>query len=149
MNLLSDNFNNKPSGRLSFDVLYRGKLIEHFNDGNLIVDNSKMIQAHLLGGDVVNNSVTQIGFGTNGTAPVGGNLALTGAFTKAIDAVLYPTNHSVRFNFTLGSGENNGMDIMEFGLITGAGGLYARKVRATALTKTVDISITGSWIITF
>jgi hypothetical protein len=90
-----------------------------------------------------------IGFGTNGTTPVAGNTGLTGAFTKAIDTVTFPAINQVQFNFSLLSGENNGMAILEMGLITGDGSLYARRVRAGVLSKASDISLTGSWLITF
>lgn len=146
--LFTDHFS-KPSGELSFDVFHRGDLIEHFCEKNLIVDTSKTIHAHLLGGSVTGKSVTKIGFGTNGTAPVGGNAALTGVFSKNIALASYPLSNNVKFDFTLDSAENNGMSIMEFGLLTTDGSLYARKVRGSALVKTIDISIVGSWIITF
>ena len=41
------------------------------------------------------------------------------------------------------------MAILEFGLLTGGDVLYARKVREAALNKDSDISISGSWTITF
>lgn len=149
MHSIHDHFLSPPSGRLFFQVFLKGKLIETFDETNLIVDVSKALHARLLGGDVTGRSVTQIGFGTNGSAPVAGNTALIGQFAKAIDAVSYPTVNSVRFDFTLASGENNGMAILEFGLLTANGSLFARKVRSTALTKTVDISIVGTWTITY
>jgi hypothetical protein len=38
---------------------------------------------------------------------------------------------------------------MEFGLLTGAGTLYARKVRSAALNKAADITLSGTWTISF
>lgn len=155
---LSDDINSKPSGLLILDVFRHGKLIDHIEEReliehweglNLIVDNYKQTHAHLLGGDVTNRSVTQIGFGTNGTAPVAGNTTLTGAFTKAVDSVTYPLTNQVQFNFSLLTTEANPLAILEFGLITAGGVLYARKVRAAALNKDVDLSFTGSWLISF
>lgn len=152
---LHDHLPAGPTGYLVLDA-YRGgelveriELVEHFEGENLIVDGSKQTHARLLGGDVTNRSVTQIGFGTNGTAPVGGNTALTSAYMKAIDAVSYPATNQVQFAFSLGSGEANGKAIMEFGLFTAAGVLYARKVRTAALNKDSDLSFTGTWTITF
>ena len=126
-----------------------GELVEVFDECNLIVDGSKPTHAHLLGGDVTNRSITQFGVGTNGTAPVAGNTALTGSFAKAIDAVTYPATNQVKFDFSLASGEANGMAILEFGLLTASSVLYARKVRSAALNKESDISVSGSWTITF
>jgi hypothetical protein len=151
MTNFADIFDGKPTGTLSFIVrrVSDGAIVERFEEKNLIVDLSKQVHAKLLGGAVTNQSIAQIGFGTNGTAPVVGNTSLTGAYTKAIDGVSYPATNQVQFNFSLASTENNGMAIMEFGLLTAGGTLYARKVRSAALNKDTDVSITGSWIISF
>lgn len=148
MNLI-DRYEKAPSGLFLLRVYKNDELIETFEEQNLIVDLSKQVHAKLLGGSVSGQSVTNIGFGTNGTAPASGNTALTGAFTKAVDSVTYPATNQVQFNFSLASGENNGMAILEFGLITAGGTLYARKNRASALNKASDIALTGSWTISF
>lgn len=119
------------------------------DEPNLIVDNSKELHAKLIGGTVSNRSVTQIGFGTSGTAPAGGNTGLTGTFLKALDATTFPLTNNVQFAFSLATGENNGMAIMEFGLFTAGSTLYARKVRSVALNKDSDLSFTGTWTINF
>ena len=146
---LKDRYEKAPSGLFLLRVFKDGDLVEVFEEKNLIVDLSKQIHAKLLGGSVSGQSVTQIGFGTNDTAPASGNTALTGAYTKAVDTVTYPASNQVQFSFSLGSGENNGMAILEFGLVTGGGTLYARKVRASALNKASDIALSGSWTISF
>lgn len=144
-----------PSGILVLDVFRRGKLIdrlelvERFEGKNLIVDGSKQVHARLLGGDVANRSVSKFAVGTSGTAAAAGNTALTNAFSKAIDVVSYPATNQVQFAFSLGTAEANGKAIMEFGLLTGGDVLYARKVRASALNKESDITIAGTWTISF
>ena len=139
---------NQPSGRLIIDVFKNGEVIDHFDEPNLIVLNSKLIQSQLLGGNS-GYAISQIGFGTNGTAPVAGNTGLTGSYLKHIDYVSYPASNSVLFGFSLGSTENNGVSISEFGLFTVNGKLFARRVRSTPLAKTSDISLSASWIISF
>lgn len=146
---LSDRYERGPSGLFVLDIFRRGRLIERVDEQNLIVDGSKQTHARLLGGDVASRSVGLFGVGTNGAAPAGANTALTGAFTKAIDSSSYPATNQVQFNFSLATTEANGIAILEFGLLTGAGALYARKVRALALNKDTDISLTGSWTISF
>ena len=138
-----------PSGRLVLNVFRGSELVEVFDEQNLIVVGSKQTHARLLGGDTANRPVTKFGVGTSGTAPAAGNMALTGPFVKAIDSVEYPASNQVKFNFSLTSAEANGMAILEFGLLTGGDVLYARKVREAALNKDSDISISGSWTITF
>lgn len=130
--------------------VYRGDvLVEEFIEDNQIVDGSKLVHARLLGGDVANRSVTQISFGTSGAATAAGNTAITNPFTKPIDSVTYPAANQVSFNFTLGTAEANGKAILEFGLLTAGNALYARRIRATALNKESDLTLSGSWIITF
>lgn len=145
-----DHYSRAPSGLFVLDVFQDGKLIERICESNLIVDGSKTLHAHLLGGDTANRSVTKFAVGTSGTAPVGTNTALTGSFSKALDSTPdYPLSNQVRFTFSLASGEANGKAIMEFGLLTPVDVLYARKVRAVALNKEADITVSGTWTISF
>jgi hypothetical protein len=138
-----------PMGRLHIEAFRDGQLFDVLDEKNLIVDVSKTIHSRLLGGATTGKIITKIGFGTNGTAPSAGNTSLTGPYIKLLDSVSYPTSNQVQFNFSLGSSENNGVGILEFGLISGDGSLYARRVRAGALSKESDISLTGYWTITF
>lgn len=144
-----NDYTEAPSGLFLLNVFRDGELIEVFEEKNLIVTSSKQIHARLLGGAVANQSVTQIGFGTNTTAPVAGNTGLTGTYLKAIDGVTYPATNQVAFAFSLGASENNGVNIGEFGLFTAGGVLYARKTRTAAIPKASDLSFSGSWVITF
>lgn len=145
---LSDS-SSAPSGEFRLRV-YRGtELVEEFIEKNLIVASSKQMLSRLLGGSVTNNSVSQIGFGTNAASPVAGNTALTNATLKNLDSITYPDASSVSFNFSLGSAEANGKAISEFGLLSPNGVLFARRVRSAPLNKESDMSLAGSWIITF
>lgn len=138
-----------PRGHFLLKVFHRGVLVDQVDEPNLIVVGSKLAHARLLGGDVTDRSVEQIGFGTSGTAPASGNTSLTGIYAKEVDDVDYPNTNEVRFHFSLDASENNGMAIMEFGLLTGGGALYARKVRASALNKDADLALAGTWTIEF
>lgn len=138
-----------PTGKLSYRLHRGAVLVEEFSEDNLIVDGSKLIHAKLLGGAVANMSVTQISFGTSAAAAAAGNTAITSPFTKLIDTITYPASNQVAFNFTLGTGEANGKAISEFGLLTAGNALYARRTRATPLNKESDLTLTGSWVITF
>lgn len=138
-----------PRGEFLMHTYVGGVLVDTYHDANLIVDGSKRVHAHLLGGDFSGNKVTQVAFGTNGTPPVGGNTQITAPFVKPIGSVTYAVDGQVTFNFTLGSGEANGMAIFEFGLLTEGGALYARKVRTSALAKESDVSLSVAWTIYF
>ena len=136
-------------GIFSLCVYRRGRLIERFEDRNLIVDAGRAIQAQLLGGDVDGRSIASIAFGTNGTPAAPENAAIANAFVKAITGHSYPSPSTVAFDFALGADEANGLEIVEFGLLTGNGTLYARKVRQGAITKEPDLTLTGTWQILF
>ncbi len=138
-----------PRGRVRYEVRRSGLIVEVVDDRNLVVDASKALLASLLGGAVTNKSVTQIGFGASGTAASAGDTGITGGLVKAIDAVAYPAAGAVRFDFSLGSAEANGVAILEFGLFSASNVLFARRVRATPLNKASDVTLTGSWTITF
>jgi hypothetical protein len=146
--LLHDSFR-PPTGRLSYAVFRKGEVIEEVDDHNLIVVGSQVTHAHLLGGDTANRSLTQIGFGTSGTTEVFANTALTGVYKNNLAAPTYPASNQVSFGFALASTEANGMAILEFGLYTAGGLLYSRRTRTQALNKLSDISLSGTWVISF
>jgi hypothetical protein len=146
---LQDNFGKRPTGRLAYGVYRRGVLIDEVDDENLIVIGSQFIQAQLLGGTVANNSLTKIGFGTSGAATTFANTALTAAYVNALAAPLYPASNQVSFAFALAVTEANGLAISEFGLLSTAGLLYARKNRSAPIAKDTDISLAGTWVISF
>ncbi|CAB4137078.1 hypothetical protein UFOVP326_2 [uncultured Caudovirales phage] len=139
----------RPAGRFYCKIFRRGVLLDVVDEPNLVVDLAKQHHAILLGSADANRRVSRFGVGTNGTAPAAGNTGLTGAITKTVDAVTYPVAGSVAFSFSLLTGEANGMAIMEFGLFTASGVLYARKTRLSPLAKESDISLSGTWTIAF
>lgn len=136
-----------PRGVLTVEVFRRGELVERWEGNNLVVDASKPVLAHLLGGAVSGMSVTKFGVGTSLAPAASGNTSLTAPFVKNVDSVVYPSPSQVSFLFTLGTGEANGMNIGEFGLLTTAGALFARRVRSVALPKDSDITLSGAWVI--
>jgi hypothetical protein len=146
---LRDSLQRLPSGLLCYRVYVSDELVEEVEDHNLIVIGSQITHAHLLGGDVTGRSVTQIGFGTNGTTEVFGNTALTGAYVNNVAAPTYPASNQVSFGFALGTSEANGIAISEFGLLTTGGVLYSRKTRALPLNKGPDVTLAGTWVISY
>jgi Flp pilus assembly protein TadG len=145
---LRDEVPDRPTGRLICRAYRNGVLIDTLDDANLVVTASKQIQCNALG-NTSGWTITQMGFGTNGTNPALTDTALTGQYAKAFDSVTFPATNQVQFNFSLGVNEANGLSIQEFGLLTTNGKLFARKVRLAALVKQSDITLSGSWIITF
>ncbi|RVT91404.1 hypothetical protein EOD42_22375 [Rhodovarius crocodyli] len=138
-----------PRGHFRLEVRRRGVLVEVDDHPNIIVNGARTQQARLIGGDVVGRSITQIGFGEGSGAADASNSGLTNAFKKALSGVTYPAWNSVQFAFTLGTGEGNGLSIIEFGLICNNDTLFARRVRTGALVKASDLSFSGTWTITY
>lgn len=136
-------------GRVQLQVRRRGLLILEEDEPNIVVTLAKETMARLIGGSVVNRSITKIGFGTGSGAAAIGNTGLTGAYVRALTGVTYPAANQVTFAFALDAGEANGTDIWEFGLLTAGDVLFARRVRAGALRKDAEISLTGAWTIEF
>jgi hypothetical protein len=125
------------------------KLIETFEDHNLIVNLARVSMAHLIAGDTANRSMQSIAFGTNGTAPTVDDTDITSPFVKNLGGVTYPQVGQARFSWTLSTSEANGKAIMEFGLLTADGKLFCRRTRSTPINKESDISLEGTWTIIF
>jgi hypothetical protein len=136
-------------GKFEFKVFKAGKLVEEGIEENLIVNLARTQMAHLIGGDGEDREITQIAFGTNGKEPVVADQTITGAYVKDISAVSYPNETSIQFDWELETGEDNGMAIMEFGLMCADDALFSRRVRANPIHKADDISIEGHWTISF
>lgn len=124
-----------------------GKVLSVTDEKNLVVQVGKTNVTKLLGGGVAGVAITQIGVGTNSTAPALSDTALTSQFKKAVDAVSYPDASSVRFSFTIDGTEANGKTIREFGLLDANDGLFSRKSHAD-IVKTSSVILSGTWTIT-
>ncbi|MEX2155127.1 MAG: hypothetical protein WD825_17410 [Gemmatimonadaceae bacterium] len=135
-----------------FEVrVYRGRrLIEHVVDRNLVVNGMKATLANLLGAGTAAHVITQIAFGSSGAvAAVGDVRPLQNEYLRAIGLATYPLVGQVRFAWSLGAAEANGLAIREFGLVTTGGVLVARKSRASAIQKENDVTLEGSWTLVF
>ena len=126
-----------------------GVVIEEYQDHNLVVNGAFFQMARLLAGNVTGRSIAKIGFGTGGDDPAVTDTALTGQYLRNITGCEYPANGEVQFNWLLPVNEGNGMHIIEFGLFSADGTLFARKTREEAIPKAADISLEGSWKIIF
>jgi hypothetical protein len=136
-------------GIFRMKVLKAGKVIEETEERNLIVDVARIQMAHLIGGDGASRQLTKISFGTNGTDPVVSDTEITSPFTKNLDGHTYPEEGQVTFNWSLTTSEDNGQAILEFGLMSADGSLFARRTRANPIYKEADIALQGTWTIIF
>jgi len=140
----------KMTGTLEIGVIRKsdGLLIDHWRDENLIVDGAREMLARLIAGDGTGDTITQIGFGTSSDPASPNDTGLTSAHWRPLSGHSYPSAGKVRFDFVLSTTEANGLTIREFGLRTASGELFSRKVRG-GIEKNSDISLEGTWTITF
>lgn len=139
-----------PTGELYVKVLRQGRLVDEWRANNLVVDRGRYLLTQLLGGNVLNNSVSLIGFGSNLQTAAAGNLVLSGdAYVKPVDAVTYPLPNQVQFGISLSASEGVGLNLSEYGLLTAGGDLFARLTRSAPLAKDASMSIQAFWTINF
>lgn len=155
------------SGILSVRATNRkGQELFSFNDQNMIMAATKETLAHLVGGDVENQSVTHVVLGNKATTPSPDNNSIGGistgnlvpgqnlvndticAYLKSITSHSYPAPGRIQFSWELDYGEANGLVINEYGLINTGLTLFARKTRGT-VTKDSGMHIAGNWTIIF
>jgi len=134
-------------GSLTVKVYKNGVLVEETTENNLVVNGGRDQIARLIAGNVTGRSINRIAFGTNGTAPEAADSIITNQFVRPVDGFSYPQMGQVQINWNLPVTENNGMAILEFGLLTTDGTLFARRTRNNPIYKESDISIEGHWTI--
>lgn len=136
-------------GEVHIQVYKNGVLIEDSLINNLIVNVGKQSIAALVGGATgyANKRVSKIGFGTSGAPTAGANTGLENAFVKALDGATF-SGTSVLFEYALDNNQGNGLTIREFGLFSTDDTIFARITR-NPIAKTADISVKGTWKITF
>jgi len=134
-------------GILTIEVYKNGILIDKIIENNLIVNGARDQVARLIAGNVTGRSINRIAFGTNGADPTLADTAITNQFVRNVKAFSYPATGQVQIDWELPVGENNGMAIMEFGLLTVDDTLFARRIRENPIHKEADISLVGHWTI--
>ena len=134
-------------GIFAMNVFKSGELIEEYVENNLVVNGARDQIVRMIAGDFTNRNITSIAFGTSGTASTVDDTQITSQFVRAVTGFSYPAMGQVRIEWELPTTENNGMAIMEFGLLTEDGTLFARRTRANPIYKEPDISIAGYWTI--
>lgn len=131
-----------------FKNKFKGELIDKYVGPNLITTIGKNNMTQLISAGVADKQIALVQCGSNATATDIADTAITTPATVGLDSTSYPTLSSVRFGWTFGTGDANGMTVVEFGLICADGGLFSRITRPP-IAKTAAISIVGAWEIDF
>ena len=138
-----------PIPRGILEILIRDvatkKVVKYCQFGNLIVNNFRIQEAHILAGDAVaSRAINRVQFGTSGTPEAVTDSAITTPVTVNVTTTSYPTTKSVRFEGTLTSAQGNGVAFQECGLIFANSTLAARRAFAV-MTKSVAFEWTIRW----
>lgn len=136
-------------GRFTMRVFKGDKLIERFEDHNLIVNGARRSAASLIAGMGTDKHISKIAFGTSGNIPTPDDTKITDPFIKAITSVVFPSDGVAEFRWRLNANEANGKAIIEFGLLCEDGTLWSRKIREEAIPKDKDMALEGEWQILF
>lgn len=134
-------------GEFHIKILRGGRLIRDVEDHNLVVDSGRIRTAELAGG-LSSAYISQIGIGTGAEPETATDTALT-------DQQLFPVSatsidgRDLRFDFTIGEDQANGLAIREFGLFCADGTMFSHRVRSGVIEKADDMQIIGYWILHF
>ena len=131
-------------GHVHLEVRKSGELIDVDDDHNVVVSGGRAMLAGVLGGRDAGKYITQVGVGTSAAAATESDTDLASKALIAISSATYD-GAKVRFNFTIGSGQANGLTIRELGLFFSNGTMFSRRVRKSAIGKEDDIEIAGYW----
>ena len=138
-------------GEIYLEVCRNKKIIETFDDHNLVVDVGRKRLAALAAGKVesyVNSYISQIGLGS-------GNTVETVNDTELENQQLFPLTsievdgRDVKCNFFIANDEAVGLTIHELGLFCADGTMFSHRVRQGVIEKYEDIEIRGYWILHF
>ncbi|MBT9485848.1 MAG: hypothetical protein IV100_12650 [Myxococcales bacterium] len=136
----------RPTGLVYWRAYRAGQLLWSERGSNLVVDAAAGSLARIAAGV---GSVTSIAIGTNGTAPAGGDTALTASFVRPILSAQSPSTGVARFNWRIFAAEMPTMTAREIGLLDDQGTLIARKVWSTPQSLELGIELDGDWSLTF
>lgn len=134
-------------GVVHLEIYKNGKLISEETDHNLIVTTGREKLARLLGGNY-NGRITNVGVGSGSAAAIDTDTGLTDMVLVPVQSTSY-AGTKARFDFIIGNGDANGLNIRELGLFFADGTMFSRRVRKSVIGKESDISITGYWEIYF
>lgn len=135
------------NGHISYVVRKSGKVVDSYDNHNLIVTSGRQRMAELLTG-ITNSCITHIGVGTGTAAAEISDTGLQNQVLVPINST-FAENKVARFNFMIDTETANGMQITEFGLFAGDGTMFSHRVRNGAIAKENDVEIEGYWEIRF
>ena len=140
-------------GEFALKIFKAGKLVDVYEDHNLIVNSGRVRLAELAAG--LNSSfITQLGIGTGTSEESEADTSLTDQILFDLTARRTDGRDAI-FDFIIKPEEANGLKITEFALFCADNAMFSHRVRRTqggevrGIEKENDIQIEGYWVIHF
>lgn len=139
------------TGDIHLEVRRNNKIIEEFDDHNLVVDIGRKRLAALAAGKVGNYAesyITHIGLGSGNNTENVNDTQLENQQLFSLTSVEI-NGRDAQFNFFIANSEATGLSIRELGLFCADGTMFSHRVRQGVIEKYDDIELKGFWILHF
>jgi hypothetical protein len=123
----------------------------HDEGHNLVTDAGRNLIRDRMRGVSLVDALSHFAVGTSNTAAANADVALGAEVFRDIFTQTSSGTASVVIRYYLGPNDANGNTLREAGLFNASSGptLYARRVLASAITKTIDVASTFEWTLNF
>lgn len=139
------------TGDIHLEVIRDKKIIDKFDDHNLVVDVGRKRLAALAAGKVGSYSesyISHIGLGSGSTAETVNDTELENQQLFPLTSIEVD-GRDVKCNFFIANDEAVGLSIHELGLFCADGTMFSHRVRQGIIEKYEDIEVRGYWILHF
>lgn len=139
------------TGDIHLEVIRDKKIIDKFDDHNLVVDVGRKRLAALAAGKVgsyTESYISHIGLGSGSTAETVNDTALENQQLFPLTSIEVD-GRDVKCNFFIANDEAVGLAIHELGLFCADGTMFSHRVRQGIIEKYEDIEVRGYWVLHF
>lgn len=139
------------TGDIHLEVIRDKKIIDKFDDHNLVVDVGRKRLATLAAGKVgsyTESYISHIGLGSGSTAETVNDTALENQQLFPLTSIEVD-GRDVKCNFFIANDEAVGLSIHELGLFCADGTMFSHRVRQGIIEKYEDIEVRGYWVLHF
>ena len=139
------------TGDIHLEVIRDKKIIDKFDDHNLVVDVGRKRLAALAAGKVgsyAESYISHIGLGSGSTTETVNDTELENQQLFPLTSIEVD-GRDVKCNFFIANDEAVGLAIHELGLFCADGTMFSHRVRQGIIEKYEDIEVRGYWILHF
>ena len=141
----------KVTGEIHLEVCRNNKIIDVFDDHNLVVDAGRKRLAALAVGKITNYTesyISHIGLGSGSTDETVNDTVLENQQLFPLTNVEV-NGRDVQCDFFIANNEAIGLSIHELGLFCSDGTMFSHRVRQGVIEKYDDIELRGYWKLHF